>query len=41
MKTQKINEEINNEPKCNIYEPVSGQYIQTTNPLLLLGLKKN
>ena len=39
MKTQRTNNEKEIEPKHQVYEPVSGQYIQTTNPLLLLGLK--
>ena len=39
MKIQRTKNEKEIKPKYQIYEPVSGQYMQTTNPLLLLGLK--
>lgn len=41
MKTETMeqNEKVKTQPKFQAYEPVSGQYIQTINFLLLLDLK--
>jgi len=39
MRTQRTNKEVKVQSKFQEYEPISGQYIQTTNTLLLLNLK--